>query len=79
MGKGIMRKNAHFTGFVRSFEYDTSIIHLPRHSSFTINHTFVNLGIVRHNMAESLANTTVSTTKGHRENGDKGKCVGSIP
>lgn len=48
-------------------------------SSFTINHTFVNLGIVRHNMAESLANTTVSTTKAHGRNGDKGKCVGSIP
>ncbi len=30
-------------------------------------------------MAKSLANTTVSTTKGHRQNGDKGKCVGSIP
>lgn len=29
-------------------------------------------------MVESLANTTVSTTKVHRENGDKGKCVGSI-
>lgn len=43
-----------------------STFHLPRHSSFTINHTFVNLGIVRHNMAEDLANTTVSTTKAHR-------------
>ena len=49
---------------------------LPRHSSFTINHSFVNLGRVRHNMAEGLANTTVSTTTAHRQNGDKGKCVG---
>ena len=59
--------------------YDKSTIRLSRHSSFTINHTFVNLGIVRHNMAKSLANTTVSTTKAHRQNRDKGKCVGSIP
>ena len=41
--------------------------------------TFVNPGIVLHNMVKSLVNTTVSTTKGHRQNGDKGKCVGSIP
>jgi hypothetical protein len=39
--------------------YDKSVIHLPRHSSFTINHTFVNGGIVRHNVVESLVNTTV--------------------
>ena len=38
---------------------------MPRHSSFTINHTFVKLGKTGHNMAESLANTTVSTTKAH--------------
>ena len=41
-------------------------VRLPRHSSFTINHTFVNLGILRHNMTESIVNTTVSTTKAHR-------------
>ena len=29
-----------------------NIIHLPRRSNFTINHTFVNAGKVRHNMAE---------------------------
>ena len=56
-----------------------SLFYLPRHSSFTINHTFVNLGKTRHNMAESLVNTTFSTTKGHRHNRDKGKCVGNIP
>ena len=28
--KKIIWRNAHFMGFVRSFEYDTSIIHLPR-------------------------------------------------
>ena len=40
---------------------------------------FVNSSKTGHNMAESLANTTVLTTKGHRQNGDKGKCVGRIP
>ena len=45
---------------------DKNTIHLPRHSRFTINHTFVYLGKTGHNMAESLANTTVSTTKAHR-------------
>lgn len=63
----------------RSFNNDKGIICMPRHSSFTINHTFVNLGIVRHNMAESLVNTTVSTTKARRQNQDKGKCVGRNP
>jgi hypothetical protein len=38
---------------------DKNIIHLPRHSSFTIIHTFANFGKTGHNMAESLANTTV--------------------
>ena len=45
---------------------DKNTIHLPRHSRFTINHTFVYLGKTGHNMAESLANTTVSITKAHR-------------
>ena len=44
---------------------DKNTFRLPRHSSFTINHTFVNFGKTGHNMAGSLANTTVSTTKGH--------------
>ena len=47
--------------------YDKSAIHLPRHSSFTIMQGFAKWGRVRHNMAGSLANTTVSTTKAHRE------------
>ena len=38
---------------------DKSIIHLPRHSSFMIMHTFADWGRVRHNMAESLGITTV--------------------
>ena len=46
--------------------YDKSTFHLPRHSSFTIMQDFAKWGRVRHNMAESLANTTVSTTKAHR-------------
>ncbi|RGH09114.1 hypothetical protein DWW39_08875 [Clostridium sp. AF15-31] len=45
---------------------DKNTIHLPRHSSFTIMQDFAKWGRVRHNMAESLANTTVSTTKAHR-------------
>jgi len=36
------------------------------------------LGKTGHNIAESPVNTTVSTTKAHGRNGDKGKCVGSI-
>ena len=52
---------------IKEFEInDKSTLRLPRHSSFTINHTFVNLGKTGHNMAESLAITTVSTTKAHR-------------
>ena len=52
-------------GKTRKIANDKSTIRLPRHSSFTINHIFVNLGIVRHNIAESLVNTTVSTTKAY--------------
>ena len=44
---------------------DKSTIHLQRHSSFTINHTFANLGNTGHNMAQTLVITTVSTTKAH--------------
>ena len=53
-------------------------IHLPRHSSFMIMHTFADWGRVRHNMAESLGITTVSTTKAHGWKWDKGKGVGRI-
>jgi hypothetical protein len=43
--------------------YDKSTIHLPWHSSFMIMHTFADWGNTGQNMAESLGNTTVSTTK----------------
>lgn len=39
--------------------YDKSIIHLPRHSSFTIMQTFADWGRVRHNRMENLGITTV--------------------
>ena len=58
--------------------YDKSIIHLPRHSSFMIMHTFADWGNTGHNMAESLGITTVSTTKAYGRNRDKGKGVGII-
>ena len=53
--------------------YGQSTIHLPRQVSCTINWTLVNWGKVGHKMPETLINTTVSTTKGSRENRDKGK------
>ena len=43
--------------------YDKNTFHLPRHSSFMIMHTFADWGNTGQNMAESLGNTTVSTTK----------------
>ena len=55
---------------------DTSPIHLPRHSSFMIMHTFADWGNTGQNKAESLGITTVSTTKAHGRNRDKGKGVG---
>ena len=51
---------------------------MPRHSSFMIMHTFAEWGNTGHNMAESLGITTVSTTKAHGRNRDKGKGVGRI-
>ena len=59
--------------------YDTSAFHLPRHSSFTINHTFAKWGNTGQNMAESIENTTISTTKALGWNRDKGKGVGRNP
>ena len=58
---------------------DKSFIRLPRHSSFMIMHIFADWGRVRHNRAESLGITTVSTTKAHGRNRNKGKGVGRIP
>jgi hypothetical protein len=39
--------------------YDKNTFYLPRHSSFTINHTFVNLGKTGQNVPESIEITTV--------------------
>lgn len=59
--------------------YDKSVIHLPRHSSFMTMHTFVDWGNTGQNMAESIGITTVSTTKAQGWNRDKGKGVGINP
>ena len=58
---------------------DKNFVHLPRHSSFMIMHTFADWGNTGHNMAESLGITTVSTTKAYYYKWDKGKGVGIIP
>ena len=55
---------------------DKNTIYLPRHSSYMIMHTFADWGNTGQNMAESLGNTTVSTTKAHGRNRNKGKLVG---
>lgn len=44
-----------------------------------IMYTFADWGNTGQNMAESLGITTVSTTKAHGRNRDKGRCVGMIP
>ena len=54
-------------------------IYMSRHSSFMIMHTFADWGNTGQYMAESLGNTTVSTTKAHGRNWDKGKGVGRNP
>ncbi|RHU73614.1 hypothetical protein DXC57_08740 [Clostridium sp. TF06-15AC] len=59
--------------------YDKSIIHLSRHSSFMIMHTFADWGNMGQNMVERLGITTVSTTKAHGRNRDKCKRVGRNP
>jgi hypothetical protein len=45
--------------FMIGENYDKNIIYLPRHSSFTINHTFANLGKTGQNVPGSLEITTV--------------------
>lgn len=52
---------------------------LPRHSSFMIMHIFAKWGNTGQNMAESIENTTFSTTKAHGWNWDKVKGVGRNP
>ena len=59
--------------------HDKNIICLPRHSSFMIMHTFADRCNTGQNKAESIENTTVSTTKAHGQNRDKGKGVGRNP
>ena len=59
--------------------YGKNSVCMPRHSSFMIKHTFADWGRVRQNMAESLGITTVSTTKAHGRNWDKGKGMGRNP
>lgn len=71
-------KSVHNTAFEELYRNDKDFIHLPRHSSFMIMHTFADWGNTGHNMAESLGITTVSTTKAHGRNRDKGKGVGII-
>ena len=56
--------------------HDKSALYLPRHSSFMIMHTFADWGNTGQNMAESIVITTVSTTKAHGRNRDKGKGLG---
>ena len=69
------RKISIFKEFLR---HDKNIICLPRHSSFMIMHTFADWGRVRHNRAESLGITTVSTTKAHGRIGVNAKVWGEI-
>jgi len=44
-----------------------------------IMHTFADWGNTGQNKVESIENTTVSTTKAHGRNRDKGKGVGRNP
>jgi len=66
-------------GIVERRDYNKSTFRMPRHSSFMIMHTFADWGNTGQYMAESLGNTTVSTTKAHGWKWDKGKGVGIIP
>lgn len=66
-------------GIVERRDYNKSTFRMPRHSSFMIMHTFADWSNTGHNMEESLGITTVSTTKAHGRNRDKGKGVGIIP
>lgn len=72
--------NTRFCRVIQSYaKYNKNTFHLPRHSSFMIMHTFADWGNTGLNMAESLGITTVSTTKAHGLNWDKGKGVGRNP
>ena len=73
-----MPVNSVNTAFQGVLSNDKCVICLPRHSSFMIMHTFADWGNTGQNMAESIVITTVSTTKAHGRNRDKGKGVGRI-
>ena len=45
--------------------YDKNTIYLQRHSIFMTMHAFADLGNTGQDMAESIENTTVLTTKAH--------------
>ena len=51
---------------------------MPRHSSFTIMQDFAKRGRVRHNMAASLGNTTVWTTKVQGNKAEQWEKLGEI-
>lgn len=72
-------KTGQITALKEEFYSDKDTFCVPRHSSFMIMHTFADWGRVRHNRAESLGITTVSTTKAHGRNRDKGKGGGRNP
>ena len=71
-----MPVNSVNTAFQGVLSNDKCVICLPRHSSFMIMHTFADWGNTGQNMAESIVITTVSTTKAHGRNRDKGKGLG---
>lgn len=85
MGKGVaiagsfIDKKMTFISFLhKASDNDNNTFYLPWHSSFMIMHTFADWGNMGQNMAERLGITTVSTTKAHGRNRDKGKGVGII-
>lgn len=85
MGKGVaiagsfIDKKMTFISFLhKASDNDKNTFYLPWHSSFMIMHTFADWGNMGQNMAERLGITTVSTTKAHGRNRDKGKGVGII-
>ena len=56
-----------------------SVSSVPDIPLLAYQHTFADWGNTGQNMAESIGNTTVSTTKAHGLNWDKGKGVGRNP
>ena len=52
-------KNHEILRNARLDDYDKSVIHMPRHFSFMIMHTFADWGNTGQNMAKNIENTTV--------------------